>query len=240
MSAQNPVPRLLSALGLFLGVYGVSLFILPSVKPLADAVRHLPGAGPSALSQLSFLASSVLLVLTVGKGRFREFGFRWAPWPLMGQALKLGFAFSLPWMGAFLLLLTVWVGPSPATDATFNTGLGEMLLSIPLLATVCEEIFYRGFLQNYLRPLSGYRLHGCLSAPVLLGALAFGLGHLCLLGMMPPPVVAFVIATALLNGLLAGVMLERSGSLLPPILVHWAFNASGAFLPWLAGRFLMH
>jgi membrane protease YdiL (CAAX protease family) len=243
MMIMAPLLRLASGTALFLAVYFVSLFVLPGVKPLADAVERIPGAGPSTLTQSAFLAFSLLFIMVIGKRRFGLYGFRLAPWRAVGGALRLGLMVSVPWTLVFMIAMAALMGPTPATDGAYGAsgGLWAVLLSIPFLASVCEETFYRGFLQNYLKPLgpAGLTVAGLrLSVPVLFSATAFGLGHLCLLAMMPPPVVAFIVVSCFLSGTLAGLQMEQTGSLIPPILIHLAFNASGALLPWLAGTFL--
>lgn len=103
--------------------------------------------------------------------------------------------------------------PQKAAAAGVNTGNALFLLTLlksALLAPVCEELFFRGYLQGALSRISRGRA-------VLAGALVFALSHgLSLYGFVP----------RLLLGLLLGALLERTGTLLAPILVHGCYNAA--------------
>lgn len=85
-----------------------------------------------------------------------------------------------------------------------------MLLKSALLVPVCEELFFRGYLQSALSRISGVKA-------VLLAALVFALAH----GLS---VYAFLPRLAL--GLLLGMLMERTGTLLAPVLVHGCYNAA--------------
>ena len=83
-----------------------------------------------------------------------------------------------------------------------------VLLKSALLAPLCEEAFFRGYLLGALAPY-GRR------AAVLATALLFALMHMGQ-GMLP----------CALLGVLLGALTLRTGSLLAPLLVHMAYNAA--------------
>jgi membrane protease YdiL (CAAX protease family) len=115
------------------------------------------------------------------------------------------------------------------------------ILSVWVLASICEEVFCRGLLQGFLDPLRGYGLtvfRWHISVPVIVCALGFGLGHLILLGRMASPMVAFIVVSGSILGLLAGYYRETTGSIIPAIAVHMTFNVVGAGIPMVLMRIM--
>ena len=99
----------------------------------------------------------------------------------------------------------------------------KVLLSVhaTAVAPVCEEILYRGaILSGALRRLPRHR-----SAVVLAVSVLFGLAHGSLVALLP---------LALVGAVCAGFVL-RTGSLLPGMALHIAFNAANLALVRLAG-----
>jgi membrane protease YdiL (CAAX protease family) len=99
-----------------------------------------------------------------------------------------------------------------------------------LFGPAAEEFYTRGWLQGFLQPLQTRLVKlgsASVSVPVLTGALAFGAMHLKV-GFTTDTwtgVTVVIFATSL--GFLAGIVRERTGSLLPAIAVHLAGNAGG-------------
>lgn len=83
-------------------------------------------------------------------------------------------------------------------------------ISAVAVAPIAEEFFFRGLLQTLLLRLVRRRW-----IAISLASLAFGAVHL----QQPHAVAALVVL-----GLLIGYAYERTGSLLPPILIHALFN----------------
>ena len=112
-----------------------------------------------------------------------------------------------------------------------DTTLLKNFLSVFILASVAEEFLYRGFLQNYLRPLGDKGLKVFkrkISLPVLIGALTFSLAHLILLasGVGTWFIIRILIFTFAL-GLVAGYYQEKHDNHIFAILVHMAGNLMG-------------
>ncbi len=124
--------------------------------------------------------------------------------------------------------------PEGMGKAPFTDSLLKNIISIWILVSMIEEIFYRGFLQTFLNPLKdiGLKLGKVyLSLPIITAAIMFVLMHLCLLGKMPDRMVYFVIVNAFILGLIAGYYREKSRSLIPAYFVHLAFNIVGMMIP---------
>lgn len=145
-----------------------------------------------------------------------------------GQALWLGLTGVLAVCPMSLLadVLSALAGrfAAPLADAAGGgTGaLLPMLLQSAVLAPLCEELFFRGYLQGVL---SRYGAGRACAAVALIFALAHGLsaGLPCMV----------------LLGLLLGAITLRTGSVLAPLLVHTAYNATLALLACCAlGRLM--
>ena len=109
---------------------------------------------------------------------------------------------------------------SAAPGEATGTAVRTALVSVPLSTVAFEEIAFRGVLWGLLA-----QQHGPGAATVTTAAL-FGLWH------VPPrrtpllPVAGTVLFTAA-AGLLFGWLRQETGSLLPPVALHWAVNGLG-------------
>jgi len=96
------------------------------------------------------------------------------------------------------------------------------LLMIIIWAGLGEELFYRGYLQA--------RLRRTLGAPAAIATASglFAVRHytqvLIAWPHVPWPAATIWVLAAFIVGLALGWLYEKSGSLLPPILCHYAFN----------------
>ena len=139
------------------------------------------------------------------------------------------------------IITTALNGRIESHPALRNTTVLQFLLFTFILAPVAEEHLFRGFLQNYLKPLGDKGItvfHRRISLPVLIAALAFSLSHL---GLLASGVgTAFMIRTALFTfilGTIAGYYQEKYNNIVPAILVHMAGNLLG-ILPLILSNVL--
>ncbi len=96
--------------------------------------------------------------------------------------------------------------------------LGVALVAAPLL----EEIVFRGLLHNALaRVIGQHRRWGI----ILLSAAVFTVIHL-------GAVVPYALGSLLMLAIVLGWLYERTGSLWPPIVVHFLFNALNTIMAW--------
>lgn len=114
----------------------------------------------------------------------------------------------------------------------------QVFVFVFIYASIAEELLFRGFLQNMLKPLSTKGIiifKRFLSVPVIISAVAFGLAHTILFtaGVGIAFVVRVVVFTMVL-GLLAGYYQEKFNNNAFAIIVHMAGNALG-----LIGALLM-
>lgn len=132
--------------------------------------------------------------------------------------------------------LSILVGASLSLVSSPLQHTADWLLLSLILAPVCEEFFFRGFLQTHLIEKVGAgrrfsRLY--LGYGLILAALLFGLSHLSdmfLLGLTLT-VAATGAMFAPLLGLVIWYVYQESGSLLTPILMHSCLNAFSGVLP---------
>ena len=115
-----------------------------------------------------------------------------------------------------------------------NTGFLHTLLFVWIIASICEEVLYRGLIQSFLFPLSKYGFNIFrfrISIPVLVGAFLFGVMHMMLLTMgMDFALVLSIVILAFIMGIVAGYYREKTGSLIPAVIVHIFANIGGYIL----------
>ncbi|MBN1924328.1 MAG: CPBP family intramembrane metalloprotease [Prolixibacteraceae bacterium] len=104
----------------------------------------------------------------------------------------------------------------------------QVLLFVFFYASICEELLFRGFLMNILRPLKRYKLDISgtkLSLPVIISALMFGAAHLILIttGASGLFILRIVLFTFFL-GLLSGYHQEKNNNNIHAIIAHMGGN----------------
>jgi membrane protease YdiL (CAAX protease family) len=160
---------------------------------------------------LGWIAGAVLLASTIQRPRAWHFGFRR---PRLGPAVGWSLVAILSYIGLTLLYTLILQpdsgDPIEAGDR-YGTLIGSCVIII-VVAPICEEIFFRGFLYRILRGRMGLW-----PALVITGAL-FGAVHLSSGG----PLAVALIAPL---GFLLCLVYERSGSLFPCIALHSLNNA---------------
>ena len=113
----------------------------------------------------------------------------------------------------------------------------QVIVFVFIYASVAEEILFRGFLMNLLKPLENIGINILkrrLSVPVIVSAIAFGLAHLILIttGAGFFFLLRIVLFTTIL-GLIAGYYQEKHNNNAYAIIVHMSGNllaVLGAFL----------
>ena len=118
----------------------------------------------------------------------------------------------------------------------------KVLVSVWLLASTSEEMLFRGLVLGSLSPLShrAWTVRRCrISLPVAIAAVLFGLVHLGLMRVAAAPMVALIVVTATVAGLVAGYYREKTGSLVPAVAAHMTFNVVSAGIPMVIMRAMM-
>jgi membrane protease YdiL (CAAX protease family) len=128
------------------------------------------------------------------------------------RSLLLGF---VAWAMLFAMSVVVtrlveWSGgklPEYYADLSYSS-FALALVTRALLPAVCEEFAFRGYLQSSLAPLGA-------ALAALLTGLLFGVMHFSVVRLIPLAVLGWIFAIAA----------ERSGSILPSIVMHFLNNA---------------
>jgi membrane protease YdiL (CAAX protease family) len=177
------------------------------------------------LSHTSMWLFSLILILIVSKGKLRSYGF------CVGNEYRMATMIILGTFTGIALEVVLKAIPNSATSIELNYTFTQTILFVWMYASISEEVLTRGLIQSFLAPLSRYKMSFAsvrISLPVLVSALFFGLMHLGLLttGAAWPPVLCYVIFASVL-GLIAGYQRERTGSIIPAIIVHIFGNIGG-------------
>ncbi len=175
---------------------------------------RIPGGLDALIAEAAFLATLVPLY-RLGSLQAVDLGLRRVPGARSVGLVLLGlFAY-----GCFSLLWSSVVHP-PVAHSPFSGIANQAAIVIVLtgfaaavVAPVVEEIFFRGFLYRSFRN----RL-GILPASLIAGAM-FGLVHTNYPLIVRPELAFF--------GVVAALLYERTGSLLPGIAMHSFIDASG-------------
>lgn len=177
-----------------------------------------------AIHPLALLGAVYVLLIRSGRYAWRDLGAvpASAGWMRAGMFAGIG---MVPMVYLIVFIVHQVVGGSAPQGAQielpksgnllFWLNFATLFLYIGILIPVAEELFFRGVVFGWLRSRFDFWPAN------LATALAFGLIH-----MQSVEVSAALMA----GGLVLGWLYEKSGSLLPAILAHQAFNTAGLLL----------
>jgi membrane protease YdiL (CAAX protease family) len=221
---------LLDLVALALAAGAPSAAQLRPLPPLEDAIGGVLAFGVTSVLEATFLVAPLVFALRTRQAgssfieALRALGFRRPVWRVAALwvviAGVLGYAAS-----ALYDIVKSPLGLQTNTDALAEqikieplTTLG-ILLAGALVAPVCEEVFFRGFL------LPGIARSMPIWAAIVVSSLLFGVAHADLGSLIP--LVAI--------GLLLGVVRWKTRSLWPSIFLHTLNNTAAllALLPLL-------
>jgi membrane protease YdiL (CAAX protease family) len=166
----------------------------------------------------------------ISKGRFDLFGFT-----------KEAYEFSpsiLLWVLPMAVITTVGAITSHGSGASGPPGFTftklQTIVFVWGYASICEEIFVRGLLQTLLSSPAQVdaAAHQWLSMPVLVSGLFFGAMHILAFKRMGLAAVPVILLITFL-GLVAAHYREKTGSLIPSIIIHALFNIGGSLPLWV-------
>ena len=225
--AREPVPwsaaDVAVVFGMYLAAMAVAGRMLPEKPPLADSL---------------FAGTAVALLATVGSAVWLHFrGATTRALGLVGGRWREDFGLAC---GGLALVLAPLLGLAGLLDRIVPYrhhlidylrghhdahAVGLVVISAVVAAPLTEEFFFRRVLQGWLERSTPTDAWG----PVVVSALAFGLAHV-------EHGLAWVPLTLL--GLVLGRIAQRTGSIIPCILLHALFNAVSVFLllAQMAGR----
>jgi membrane protease YdiL (CAAX protease family) len=222
--------RVLLGIMLAVLVVGLGTLLVSVVGPRFSLVRSGLLSGGAAI-QVAMLVISLIFILALSRGRPGPYGFRTATRAQMKAAFVFG---SIAAVMVHIVVALVWrlFPPSGGHPALVGSSFVKIVITVWIIASNSEEVVHRGLVQSFLEPLRVYGLHifGIrLSLPVIVAALLFGSMHIMLLTLgADGRLVGGIVGMGVLLGLVAGYYREKSGSLIPAILVHTLFNIYGS------------
>ena len=209
---MSKIGRLFLSIAIAGSIYWLALFIIPSLS-LFKEVLESAWISKGNITQATYLVLSLILIAIFSQGNFAAYGFK----PIRVNQLVKPVLIGIP-IGLLVILLmiitTILSGfPTDGDEPQALTGgILRTIISIWIIASVVEELFYRGLVQSLLAPLKdyGFKLFKVsISVPVTIAALLFGLGHFCLLSNMPDKmVINIVIAATVLGFTIPNLMMK--------------------------------
>ncbi len=240
MTVAAPAVRIPSLATRLLGAARryVDVAVVVAVLVTTNIVAHFttPWASIAAVPIAAFALLAVM----------RHRGLAWADLGLSRASWRPGAKYAAGCVGFVALVVGIGVALPFTRDLFLNnryaTVSGALLASmvlIPLQTVIPEELAFRGILHGALHRAAGFRV------AIAAGSLLFGFWHIAtsigltsgnrglaaIFGTGVFGQIAGVVGAVLLTAAAGGVftwLRARSGSLLAPIALHWAFNGCGA------------
>jgi membrane protease YdiL (CAAX protease family) len=212
-------------LKIFLGIIITAIVLALSggieitIKSIFDSIPM--GVG----NQIGILIISILLIFFFSKRRIIEFNVARIN---LKQLVK-------PIVITVLLLIireliSVVLG-SDSHPAAISMSTLQQVIFIVVLASLSEELLFRGFLQNMLNPIRRYGIiifNLNLSLPVIISGILFGLMHFALMGTGASFNYVLQIAIfGMLLGMIAGYFQEKHNNFSFAFIVHMTGNLVG-------------
>jgi membrane protease YdiL (CAAX protease family) len=218
-------------LKIFLGIF-ITFIVLVLSSGFEILIKSNIDSIPTGVSsQIGILIISILLIYIYSKKRIIEFNFKKVK--LQQLILPVG-------LTVFLLIirqLIPMVLENEVHPAVVSMSIVQQLLFIVVLASLGEELLFRGFLQNMLNPIKSYGINLyklVLSLPVIISGILFGLMHFALIGTGAS--FRFVIQIVIFGtflGIIAGYFQEKHNNFTYAFIVHMTANLSGLILSML-------
>lgn len=231
---MNNSIRLISGVIMAGVIFLTALYLIPSIGFIETLTDTSP-IGGGDITQFSLLVISLILAYYLSGKKLSDYGFRptgikYLVKPIFISVLSVILFFIM----MNIMMAVTGLNPDEMDGSGMNKSIPNFLITIALFASMCEEIFYRGLIYGFLQPLKIYRFRFFkidISLPVAVCAVMFGLGHLCLLGIMNFVIVVSIVVSATLLGFIAGYYREKSGSIFPAIAAHITFNLVAFGIP---------
>ena len=230
--------KFLQKLGVVLTAIVIAIMI-PTLRSLVynmmniDLRFNIPSI---IITQVCFLFWGALY-LVKNNYSLKEFGFCLPKFKYNIMAFIFGTIGSVISLIIMIIVMVIGNATGVSQHPATTNGFLLMVIQVWILASFCEEVFYRGFVIHIFSSLKGKGInigrHININLPITISAILFGLSHTVLLkAMIPQMVIGIVISTTLL-GFVAGVLREKSKSILPAYITHLMWNIVGYLIPTL-------
>ncbi len=226
------------AISLTIIIYYTALYVISGTALIRSFLESFSYINRSNLIQFYFFVTAIGLSLIFFRGKLSEIGFRLPDFKIQLKSMKTALWVSfLETIFFFIWVILIVPKNSGGSHPAMNKGFLNTIISVWIIASFCEEVLYRGFLQSSLYPWKKYRFKKGrvnISLPVFIGALLFGLGHFCLLPAMGLMKTIPIVIGCFTTGLVAGYYREKSKSILPAYTSHLISNVIGSSPMWIS------
>ena len=185
----------------------------------------------NTIGKFFMLIFSIAFILILNKGKLTNYGFTL---PTNVKYTKLIFVSLGIFIASMLIGGTIFMGllshffPVENTSSFPEQSIIQMIITVWVWSSICEEVFVRGLLQGFMQHLKSIKFLK-LSLPVIVSGLFFGAMHLSLLKAgMGQWFVCFIVFNTTVIGLLAAYYREKTNSLITPIIIHVLVNIVGS------------
>jgi len=218
-------------LKIFLGIFITFLVLVLSSGIEITIKSNLDSIPVGVSSQVGILIISILLILFFSKKRIIEFNIgkvktKQLIYPIGLTVLLLILRHLIP------VLMENEDHPAGASMSIF-----QQLIFIVVLASLGEELLFRGFLQNMLNPIKSYGIpffKTKLSLPVIISGILFGLMHFAMIGTGASfSFVIQIVISGMFLGMIAGYFQEKYNNFIFAFIVHMTANLGGLLLSYV-------
>jgi len=229
---NNPVQNIFTVIFLYFFVLKASGFLSRLTTPFLGKYFDMSFYTGNVVLKIYMLMMSIGLILILNNGTLKNYGFNK---PKNIKYLKMILVTAVVTYASIFIGSVVFQGilsnifPSENTKTFPNPkSIIEMVLTVWIWSSICEEIFVRGLLQGFMQNLNDRKIWK-FSLPVVVSGLLFGLMHLGLLGAgMEKWFVGMIVFQAIVLGFLTAYYREKTESIIPAILIHFLANLFGS------------
>lgn len=204
-------------------IYAIAQFVSFNFNLNSDFIPQV------FLTQTLFLVLSVFAIIILRK--HLRYNISMPKFKKVLKPIALGIIVAVAF-AILMTIITIAVGEKPEGHPLMSVmNPLQIFIFVFIYASIAEEVLFRGFLQNLLKPLNTKGItvfKRKISLPVILSAIAFGLAHLILIryGVGFLFSIKIVLFTTSL-GLVAGYYQEKYDNNAYAIIVHMSGNILG-------------
>jgi len=228
----NTFLAILMALLLGFVVIFLSKYLSKITLPIFEDNFSLNFYTKNIVFKFYMLVLSVLFILLINNGSIKSYGFQK---PQNIKYLKMIFVTIGITVGAFIFGMILFMGilshifpPENTKGLPEPSSLIEMILTVWIWSSICEEVLVRGLMQSFIQNLKSKKFLK-LSLPVWISGLFFGAMHISLFFAGKGHwFVSFIVFNTTVIGLLTAYYREKTDSIISPIIIHFLANFVGS------------
>lgn len=229
---NNVILTILTTLLIGVSIFFTSKFLSNITLPYIKNYFELSSYSENTVIKFYILILSIFTILILNNGSLKNYGFNSAKniSYFKISLISVGISIGSTIVGAIIFMAILNnIFPTESTKLLSKpNSLIELILTIWIWSSICEEILVRGLMQSFMNHLKNIKVFR-LSLPVIISGLFFGSLHLSNLSSgMNVWFVCFTVFNTSIIGILAAFYREKSESLIPAILIHIIANIIGS------------